>query len=115
MVIVRFSRVWWAGLGMGHPLVRWSLQMMTQDEGMTAQLQGDHEGGRDSTTKLGGMWDFSCCLMSSKRFLPWSPWPLCKSSMRFLSVRSVGKTKQNLVDDANGLDFLLDISRCHAA
>src|SRR5262249_40157595 len=56
MMIVRFSRVWWAVLGMGHPLVRWSLQMMTQDGGMTAQLQGDHEGCRGSTTKLGGMW-----------------------------------------------------------
>jgi hypothetical protein len=55
MVIVRFSRVWRAVLGMGHPLVRWSLQMMTQDGGMTAQLHGDHEGCRGSTTKLGGM------------------------------------------------------------
>src|SRR5262249_1724706 len=58
MVIVRFSRVWRAVLGMGHPLVRWSLQMMTQNGGMTAQLQGDHEGDRGSTTKLGGMWKF---------------------------------------------------------
>src|SRR5262245_15046431 len=58
MVIVRFSRVWRAVLRMGHPLVRRSLQMMTQDGGMTAQLQGDHEGCRGSTTKLGGMWVF---------------------------------------------------------
>src|SRR5215467_13990431 len=62
MVIVRFSRVWWAVLGMGHPLVRWSLQMMTQDGGMTAQLQGDHEGCRGSTTKLGGMWKISAII-----------------------------------------------------
>jgi len=44
-------------LRMGHPLGRWSLQMMTKDGGKTAQLQGDHEGYRDSTTKLGGMWE----------------------------------------------------------
>ena len=30
--------------------------MMTQDGGKTAQLQGDHEGERGSTTKFGGMW-----------------------------------------------------------
>src|SRR5215471_9701439 len=68
MVIVRFSRVWRAVLGMGHPLVRWSLQMMTQDEGMTAQLQGDHEGGRSSTTKLGGMWK-NCVLRIDTLYL----------------------------------------------
>jgi ATP/maltotriose-dependent transcriptional regulator MalT len=44
MVIVRFSRVWRAVWRMRHPLVRWLLQMMTQDGGMTAQFQGDHEG-----------------------------------------------------------------------
>src|SRR5262249_637144 len=54
--MVRFSRVWRVVLRMGHPLGRWSVQMMTQDGGKTAQLQGDHEGFRDSTTKLGGMW-----------------------------------------------------------
>src|SRR5262249_54315024 len=58
MVIVRFARVWRAVLRMGHPLVRWSLQMMTQDGGTTAQLQGDHERCRGSTTKLSGMWHF---------------------------------------------------------
>src|SRR5215467_10156093 len=56
-VMVRLSRVWRVVLRMGHPLGRWSLQMMTQDGGKTAQLQGDHEGFRDSTTKLGGMWE----------------------------------------------------------
>src|SRR5690349_24813182 len=56
MVIVRFARVWRAVLRMGHPLVRWSLQVMTQDGGTTAQLQGDHERCRGSTTKLSGMW-----------------------------------------------------------
>src|SRR5215831_11574485 len=58
MVIVRFARVWRAVLRMGHPPVRWSLQMMTQDGGTTAQLQGDHERCRGSTTKLSGMWEF---------------------------------------------------------
>src|SRR5215813_5441303 len=58
MVIVRFARVWRAVLCMGHPLVRWSLQMMTQDGGTTAQWQGDHERCWGSTTKLSGMWDF---------------------------------------------------------
>src|SRR5215813_11325998 len=53
--MVRFSRAWRVVLRMGHPLGRWSVQMMTQDGGKTAQLQGDHEGFRDSTTKLGGM------------------------------------------------------------
>src|SRR5947209_8888560 len=43
MVRVRFSRVWRAVLCMGYPLVRWSLQMMTQNGGKTAQFQGDHE------------------------------------------------------------------------
>jgi len=45
-------------LRMGHPLVRWSLQMMTQDGGKTAQFQGDHARCRGSTTKFGGMWNF---------------------------------------------------------
>src|SRR5215470_15172334 len=55
MVIVRFSRGWLAVLRMGHPLVRWSMQMMTHDGGKTTQFQGDHEGCRGSTTKFGGM------------------------------------------------------------
>src|SRR6266446_636636 len=55
MVRVRFSRVWRAVLCMGYPLVRWSLQMMTQDGGKTAQFQGDHERCWGSTTKFGGM------------------------------------------------------------
>src|SRR5215470_10560095 len=54
-VMVRFSRVWRAALRMRHPLGRWSLQMMTQDGGMTAQLQGDHEGCRGSNAKSGGI------------------------------------------------------------
>src|SRR5713226_8989446 len=57
MVRVRFSRVWRVVLRMGYPLVRWSLQMMTQDGGKTAQFQGDHERCRGSTTKFGGMWN----------------------------------------------------------
>src|SRR5712692_6029100 len=48
-----------SGVTHGAPQVRWSLQLMTQDGGKTAQLQGDHEGRRGSTTKSGGMWDFS--------------------------------------------------------
>src|SRR5215470_3104741 len=55
MVMVRFARVWRAVLRMGHPLVRWSMQMMTQDGGKTTQFQGDHEGCRGFTTKFGGM------------------------------------------------------------
>src|SRR5262252_7455382 len=55
MVRVRLSRVWRAVLRMGYPLVRWSLQMMTQNGGKTAQLQGDHERCWGSTTKFGGM------------------------------------------------------------
>src|SRR5215471_16955921 len=62
--MVRFSRVWRVVLRMGHPLGRWSLQMMTQDGGKTAQLQGDHEGFRDSTTKFGGMWLFPWCVVA---------------------------------------------------
>jgi hypothetical protein len=29
---------------MGHPQVRWSTPVMTQDGGMPAQFQGDREG-----------------------------------------------------------------------
>src|SRR5215471_8001248 len=71
MVIVRFSRVWRAVLRMGHPLVRWSMQMMTHDGGKTTQFQGDHEGCRGSTTKFGGMcflrllFSLSCRFVSS--------------------------------------------------
>jgi exodeoxyribonuclease V alpha subunit len=42
--MVRFSRVWRAVLRMGHPQVRWSVLLMTQNGGMPAQLQGDGEG-----------------------------------------------------------------------
>src|SRR5712691_11648644 len=42
--MVRFSRVWRAVLRMGHPQVRWSVWLMTQNGGMPAQLQGDGEG-----------------------------------------------------------------------
>src|SRR5439155_8384516 len=48
-----------AVLRMGYPLVRWSLQMMTQNGGKTAQFQGDHERCWGSTTKFGGMWILS--------------------------------------------------------
>src|SRR5215470_2909581 len=41
---------------MGHPQVRWSGQLMTQNGGIPAQFQGDREGQRSLTTKLGGMW-----------------------------------------------------------
>src|SRR5262249_2039643 len=54
-VMVRFVRVWRAVLRMGHLQVRWLVWLMTQDGGKTAQLQGDHEGGRGFTTKFGGM------------------------------------------------------------
>src|SRR5712691_2336417 len=42
--MVRFSRVWRAVLRMGHPQVRWSVLLMTQNGGMPVQLQGDGEG-----------------------------------------------------------------------
>jgi hypothetical protein len=54
--MVRLARVWCAEFRMGHPQVRWSVELMIQDGGKTAQLQGDHKGRRDSTTKLVGMW-----------------------------------------------------------
>jgi hypothetical protein len=55
-VMVRFSRVWRAVFCMGHPQVRWSVQLMTQHGGIPAQLQGDREGQRSLTTKFDGMW-----------------------------------------------------------
>src|SRR5215470_8718414 len=42
--MVRLSRVWRAVWRMGHPLVRWSVLLMTQHGGMPAQWQGDGEG-----------------------------------------------------------------------
>src|SRR5712691_6967157 len=75
MVRVRFSRVWRAVLCMGYPLVRWSLQMMTQNGGKTAQFQGDHERCLGSTTKFGGMWDYPTCLDTL------SPWDAPSSLM----------------------------------
>src|SRR5262252_7297086 len=42
--MVRLSRVWRAVWGMGHPLVRWSVLLITQHGGMPAQWQGDGEG-----------------------------------------------------------------------
>src|SRR5215813_6545519 len=56
--MVRFSRVWRAVLCMGHPQVRWSLQLMTQNGGIPAQFQGNREGQRSLTTKSDGMWIF---------------------------------------------------------
>src|SRR2546427_11284422 len=58
--MVRFSRVWRAVLCMGHPQVRWSVQLMTQNGGIPAQFQGDREGQRSLTTKSDGMWHLSC-------------------------------------------------------
>jgi hypothetical protein len=43
---------------MGHPQVRESVQLMTQNGGIPAQLQGDREGQKPATTKSGGMWKF---------------------------------------------------------
>jgi hypothetical protein len=40
---------------MGHPQVRWSLQLMTQDGGITAQFQEDCERRPGFTTKPDGM------------------------------------------------------------
>jgi cold shock protein len=45
---------------MGHPQVKWSVQLMTQTGGIPAQFQGDREGYRPATTKSGGMWFFLC-------------------------------------------------------
>src|SRR5215813_14242739 len=42
--MVRFSRGWRVRVRMGHPQVRWSVLLMTQDGGMPAQVQGDGEG-----------------------------------------------------------------------
>src|ERR1700752_4552886 len=42
--MVRLTRVWRAVFRMGHPQVRWSWQLMTQDEGTTEQFQADDEG-----------------------------------------------------------------------
>jgi hypothetical protein len=41
---------------MGHPQGRWSVLLMIQHGGIPAQFQGDCEGQRSLTTKLGGMW-----------------------------------------------------------
>jgi hypothetical protein len=40
---------------MGHPQVRWSGQLMTQNGVIPAQFQGDREGRRPATTKSDGM------------------------------------------------------------
>src|SRR5262245_39383877 len=42
--MVQFSRVWRAGLRMGHPQVRWLTPVMTHDGRMPAQFQRDREG-----------------------------------------------------------------------
>ena len=39
----------------GHPQVRWSVQLMTQHGGIPAQFQGDCEGQRSLTTKSDGI------------------------------------------------------------
>src|SRR5262245_25230198 len=56
--MVRLSRVWRAVFRMGHPQVRESVPLMTQNGGIPAQLQGDREGRKPATTKFDGMWDF---------------------------------------------------------
>jgi hypothetical protein len=43
---------------MGHPQVKWSVQLMTQNGGIPAQFQGDREGQKPVTTKSDGMWKF---------------------------------------------------------
>src|SRR5215472_15635999 len=53
--MVRFSRGGRAVLCMGHPQVKWSLQLMTQNGGIPAQFQGNREGQRSLTTKSDGM------------------------------------------------------------
>src|SRR5262245_23575517 len=39
--MVRFSRIWRVVVRMGHPQIRWSVLLMTQHEGMPAELQGN--------------------------------------------------------------------------
>src|SRR5262249_53146930 len=58
--MVRFSRVWRGGVRMGPPQVRWSVLLMTQHGEIPAQFQGDCEGQRSLTTKLGGMCVIAC-------------------------------------------------------
>jgi hypothetical protein len=49
---------------MGHPQVRWSLQLMTQDGGKTEQFQGDCERRLGFTTKSDGI-----CFLSLRLIL----------------------------------------------
>jgi hypothetical protein len=42
--MVQLLRVWQTVFRMGHPQVRWSVLLMTQSGGMSAQLQGGHAG-----------------------------------------------------------------------
>jgi len=42
----------------GHPQVRWSMQLVTKDEGNASQFQEDPQRRRGFTTKVGGMWLF---------------------------------------------------------
>jgi hypothetical protein len=43
---------------MGHPQVKWSVQLMTQDGDKAEQFQGDCKKGLGFTTKSDGTWKF---------------------------------------------------------
>src|SRR2546428_13958651 len=79
---------------MGHPQVRWSVQLMTQDGGKTEQLQGDHEGRPGSTTKSGGMWKIRGGKVCSQG-LDMTDQPICL----------VGYSASNFAGSARGLPF----------
>jgi CspA family cold shock protein len=45
---------------MGHPQIRWLVQLMTHDGDKTEQFQGDCKRGLGFTTKSAGMWKIPC-------------------------------------------------------
>jgi Domain of unknown function (DUF3597) len=76
---------------MGHPQVRWSVQLMTHHGGILAQFQGDREGQRSLTTKFGGMWHYTGELDGSAAMNLW----LHKEVMKKLAENG-GKVPQEL-------------------
>src|SRR5262249_54475549 len=47
----------------GHPQVRWSMQLVTKNEGNPSQFQEDPQRRRGFTTKVGGMCENLCTLV----------------------------------------------------